>query len=324
MAPDASPRDRRRQQLALLLAVGVVLAAAALHFDALWGRDLARFALIPEETSGTHLGTTSRDDVRFIARTLWHDAHALTTKPWRLYDAGVCWPAEYSLAFGEPMIAYGILAIPVELASGDPTQIDAYSGTGSLFCVAAGRISYFLGLQGPTLAVDTGCSSSLVAIHLACQSLRADECSMAMAGGVHLMLSPEMTIFLSKARALSADGRCKTFDASADGFARGEGCGVVVLKRLSDARRDGDRIVGVVYASCVNQDGKTAGITVPNGPSQEEAVRRCLAQARLQPTDVRYVALPSNDRARSGSGASPRACAVATNSASRARAAVLS
>ncbi|MFB9547797.1 beta-ketoacyl [acyl carrier protein] synthase domain-containing protein, partial [Micromonospora sagamiensis] len=149
------------------------------------------------------------------------------------------------------------------LRSADPASMDAYTGTGNAFSVAAGRLSYLLGLQGPSMAVDTACSSSLVAVHLACRSLRSGESDLALAAGVHLVLTPEGTIYLSRTRALSPDGRCKTFDASADGYGRGEGCGVVVLKRLSDARRDGDRVLAVIRGSAVNHDGPSSGLTVP-------------------------------------------------------------
>ncbi|NEO74658.1 polyketide synthase, partial [Moorena sp. SIO3H5] len=145
---------------------------------------------------------------------------------------------------------------------------NAYFFTGSAFSVAAGRLAYFLGLQGPALAIDTACSSSLVAVHLSCQSLRARECGLALAGGVNLMLSPQTTIILSQMRALAADGRSKTFDASADGYGRGEGCGVVVLKRLSDAVADGDNILGLIRGTAVNHDGLSSGLTVPNGLAQ--------------------------------------------------------
>ncbi|HEX4036862.1 MAG TPA: polyketide synthase, partial [Acidobacteriaceae bacterium] len=128
------------------------------------------------------------------------------------------------------------------LAFADANGIDTFTATGNVFSTAAGRISYLLGLTGPSLAIDTACSGSLVAVHLACQSLRASECGMALAGGVNLILTPEISLNLSKSNMLAADGRCKTFDAKADGFVRGEGCGVVVLKRLSDALADGDRI----------------------------------------------------------------------------------
>ena len=131
--------------------------------------------------------------------------------------------------------------------------------------MASGRLSYVMGLQGPCMTIDTSCSASLVAIYTACQSLRLGESSLALAGGVNLICAPETSIALSKGHMLSADGRCKTFDAAADGFSRGEGCGMVVLKRLSDAKRDGDRILALVRGSAINQDGKSGGLTAPNG-----------------------------------------------------------
>jgi acyl transferase domain-containing protein len=144
-------------------------------------------------------------------------------------------------------------------------SIDAYIASGNAHSVASGRVSYFLGLQGPALSIDTACSSSLVALHVACQSLRSGESRTALAGGVNLMCSPETTIALTKAHMLAPDGRCKTFDAAADGFARGEGCGVLVLKRLSHAQADGDRVLAVIRGSAANQDGRSGGLTVPNG-----------------------------------------------------------
>jgi acyl transferase domain-containing protein/acyl carrier protein len=167
--------------------------------------------------------------------------------------------------------------------------IDAYVATGNAHSVASGRISYLLGLQGPSLSVDTGCSASLVAVHLACQSLRAGECRAALAGGVNVILMPDMTIVLSKARMMSPDGRCKAFDASADGFVRSEGCGVVVLKRLSDAQADADRILAVIRGTASNQDGRSNGLTAPNGPSQVAVIREALANAALEPDDVDYI-----------------------------------
>src|SRR6202046_4443941 len=155
----------------------------------------------------------------------------------------------------------------------DLTLIDAYAGTGNAFSVAAGRLSYVYGFQGPSMAWDTACSSSLVSLHLACRSLRSGECDMALAAGVSLILQPDTSISFSKAHMLAADGRCKTFDAAADGYVRGEGCGVVVLKRLRDAQRDGDRVLAVIRGSAVNQDGASSGLTVPNGPAQERVVR---------------------------------------------------
>ena len=139
------------------------------------------------------------------------------------------------------------------------------------------------------MSVDTGCSASLVAVHLACQSLRAGECRMALAGGVNLILMPDTTIVLSKAHMMSPDGRCKSFDASADGFVRSEGCGIVLLKRLSDARADGDHILAVIRGTASNQDGRSNGLTAPNGPSQVAVIREALANAGLQPGDIDFI-----------------------------------
>ena len=161
--------------------------------------------------------------------------------------------------------------------------IDAYLASGNAHSVASGRISYFLGLHGPALSVDTACSSSLVALHLACHSLRSGESRVALSGGVNMMCSPETTIALTKAHMLAPDGRCKTFDAAADGFSRGEGCGVLVLKRLADAQADGDRVLAVIRGTAANQDGRSGGLTVPNGPAQEAVIRAALADASSSP-----------------------------------------
>jgi epothilone polyketide synthase D len=172
---------------------------------------------------------------------------------------------------------------------GDGTAIDPYTGTGMAYSVATGRVSYALGLQGPSMPIDTACSSSLVALHLASQALRTGECTLALAGGVSLMLSPATTMYFSRIRALSPTGRCHTFDESADGYVRSEGCGVVVLKRLSDARRDGDSILALIRGSAVNQDGRSNGMTAPNGPAQEAVIRRALERAAIAPSRVSYV-----------------------------------
>ncbi|MCC6135726.1 MAG: SDR family NAD(P)-dependent oxidoreductase [Gammaproteobacteria bacterium] len=173
--------------------------------------------------------------------------------------------------------------------AGDSSALDTYSATGGACGVAAGRLSYTLGLQGPSLVVDTACSSSLVATHLAVQSLRLDECRLALAGGVNLVLLPDGTVSLSRLRMMAPDGRCKAFDAAADGFVRGEGCGIVVLKRLADAIADGDQVLAVIRGSAVNQDGRSAGLTAPNGLAQEAVVRDALANAGLAPAEVAYV-----------------------------------
>jgi acyl transferase domain-containing protein/acyl-CoA synthetase (AMP-forming)/AMP-acid ligase II/SAM-dependent methyltransferase/acyl carrier protein len=163
---------------------------------------------------------------------------------------------------------------------------DAYLGIGNAGSMAAHRLSYHLDLRGPSLAVDTACSSSLSAVHLACQSLLADDCDMALAGGVNLILTPDVTESLSRAKMLSQNERCKTFDASADGYVRGEGCGVVVLKPLATALRDGDPIRAVIEATATNQDGRSNGITAPNGAAQTALIRRTLALADRSPGDI--------------------------------------
>lgn len=168
-------------------------------------------------------------------------------------------------------------------------EIEAYMAIGTSNAAAAGRISYRLGLQGPAVAVDTACSSSLVAIHQACQALRLGECDLALAGGANVLLTPATMITFSSAHMLAPDGRCKTFDAAADGYVRGEGCGVIVIKRLEDAMRDGDRIRAVIRGSAINQDGASGGLTVPNGVAQQRVIADALKRADLEPRDVGYL-----------------------------------
>jgi acyl transferase domain-containing protein/acyl carrier protein len=177
----------------------------------------------------------------------------------------------------------------LKLSARNLDDLNVYDGTGNGFCFAAGRISFAMGLQGPCLAVDTACSSSLVAVHLACQSLRNRECGVALAGGVHLMLTPDSTVFLSKSRALSPTGRVRAFDDAADGYVRGEGCGVIVLRRFSDAVADRNPILAVVRGSAVNHDGRSSGLTVPNGLAQEALLCRALFDAGVQSSEVAYV-----------------------------------
>ncbi len=170
-----------------------------------------------------------------------------------------------------------------------PEDSDPYLAFGNASNFAAGRLAYFLGVHGPAVVIDTACSSSLVAVHLACQSLRRRESDQALAAGVNLILSPENSIACSRWGMLAPDGRCKTFDADADGYVRSEGAGVVVLKRLGDALRDGDSVLAVVRGSAVNQDGPSSGQTVPNGPAQQAVLRQALAASRLQPGDIDYI-----------------------------------
>jgi acyl transferase domain-containing protein/NAD(P)-dependent dehydrogenase (short-subunit alcohol dehydrogenase family) len=175
------------------------------------------------------------------------------------------------------------------LQSKDLGDMDIFSGTGSSHAILANRLSYFLDLNGPSLALDTACSSSLVTVHLACQSLRRRESDVALAGGVNLILGPETTLALTKAHMMAPDGRCKTFDAAADGYVRGEGCGMIVLKRLADALAAGDRVLAVIRGSAVNHDGRSNGLSAPNGPAQEAVLRAALADAGLAPADIGYV-----------------------------------
>ncbi|MCY1057570.1 non-ribosomal peptide synthetase/type I polyketide synthase [Nannocystis sp. SCPEA4] len=174
-------------------------------------------------------------------------------------------------------------------AMADAQAIDAYSLLGTAHSAIVGRLSYWLGLRGPNFPVDTACSSSLVALHLACQGLRAGECDLAIAGGANLLLTPEGFVYFSRLQALSPTGRSRAFSADADGYVRGEGCGVLVLKRLADARRDGDPVLALVRGSAINQDGRSNGFTAPSGPAQQDVIRRALAGARLPPASVGYV-----------------------------------
>lgn len=166
---------------------------------------------------------------------------------------------------------------------------EAYALTGTGASFSAGRIAFLLGLHGPAVAVDTACSSSLVALHLACKALRSGECDVALAGGVQVMLGPELFVLLSRFRALAPDGRCKAFSDKADGYGRGEGCGVLALKRLSDAERDGDTILALVRGTAINHDGSSSGLTTPNGSAQRDVIERALADAGLAPADVDHV-----------------------------------
>lgn len=175
------------------------------------------------------------------------------------------------------------------LQNADPTTIDAYAGTGTHYGIIANRLSYTLDLRGPSLAVDSACSSSLVAVHEAVQSLRRGECDLAFAGGVNLLLCPEQSISYSKWGMLSPDGRCFTFDARANGFVRGEGCGVIVLKRLTDALRDRNPIWALIRGSGVSQDGRTSVLTAPSGLAQQQVIRCALADGGVSPEQVTYV-----------------------------------
>ena len=205
-----------------------------------------------------------------------------------LEDAGI---APATLAGSRTGVYIGISSSDYGqlIARGGERAIGQYMGTGISHSAAVGRISYILGLEGPSIAIDTACSSSLVALHQASRGLLNGDCELTLVGGVNAILTPELTLYFSRGRFMAPDGRCKTFDAAADGYVRGEGCGMVVLKRLSDAERDGDRIYAVVRGSAVNQDGASGGLTVPNGPSQQRVIEESLTAANLDPSEVAYV-----------------------------------
>lgn len=192
-------------------------------------------------------------------------------------------PRQTGIFIGMSETDYATLPLPPGV------EADAYEGTGNDLCFASGRLAYFLGVHGPNIALDTACSSSLVASHLAAQSLRNDECELALVGGVHLNLSPDNFVALAQARALAPDGRCKTFDAGADGYGRGEGVGILVLKRLSKAIHDNDNILALLRGSAVNHDGASSGLTVPNKLAQEALMQQALKNAGVSPQEVSYV-----------------------------------
>jgi acyl transferase domain-containing protein len=211
----------------------------------------------------------------------------------------VCWEALEDANLAPDQLYQSLTGVFVGISGFDfagllakslkPEAIDAYLGTSASLNMPAGRLSYTLGLTGPSMAIDTACSSSLTAVHLACQSLRNRDCHLALAGGVNIILLPETYVAFSRARLLAPDGHCKTFDDSADGFVRSEGCGAIVLKRLSDAQADGDRILALIRGSAVNQDGASGGLTVPSGPSQQAVIRQALANAGVQPHQIGYL-----------------------------------
>ena len=209
----------------------------------------------------------------------------------------VSWSALENAAVANKDLAGSNTGVFVGISSSDYLQlrslygvdVDAYVGTGNAHSIAANRLSYLFDLKGPSMAVDTACSSSLVALHLASQSLKNGECNLAIAGGVNLMLTSELTQTFELAGMMAEDGRCKTFDAAADGYVRGEGCGAVILKRLDDAKRDGNRILAVVKGSAIAQDGKSNGLTAPSGLAQQKVMRQALANANISADQIGYV-----------------------------------
>ncbi|MEO1005340.1 MAG: beta-ketoacyl synthase N-terminal-like domain-containing protein [Cyanobacteria bacterium J06638_38] len=176
-----------------------------------------------------------------------------------------------------------------QLLSRQPTEIDAYLTTGNTHSLASGRISHFFDFTGASISLDTACSSSLVAVHLAIKSLREGECHLALAGGVNRLISPKISVNFARAKMLSIEGKCKTFDEAANGFVRSEGCGIVVLKRLSDAIADQDRIRAILLGSATNQDGRTSSITTPNSLSQQAVIKQALVNSKTTAPELSYV-----------------------------------
>ena len=241
------------------------------YLDDVTGFDADFFGITPREA-------TSMDPQQRVALEVAWEA---------LENAGY---APDQLGESRTAVMLGVYYSEYQNASPDNADaIDAYSATGNAHSVTVGRIAYLLGLKGPAVAVDTACSSSLVSIHLACHSLRMRESDLALAGGVNLNLRPETQLALAKWGMLSPHGHCYAFDSRADGFVRGEGAGVVVLKRLTDAVRDGDRVLAVVRGSAVNQDGRSNGLTAPNAPSQRDVLTRALKSADVAASTVDYI-----------------------------------
>ncbi|VEG46568.1 beta-ketoacyl synthase [Mycolicibacterium flavescens] len=254
-------------------APGKIVTRRAGFIDNATGFDAPFFAVSPREAR------LMDPQHRLLLETAWHAVEHSGTAPTAL--AGTTTGVFVGMSTHDYLgMASDELTYP---------EIEAYMAIGTSHAAAAGRISYRLGIQGPAVAVDTACSSSLVAIHQACQALRLGECDLALAGGVNLLLTPATMITFSSAHMLAPDGRCKTFDAAADGYVRGEGCGVIVIKRLEDAVRDGDRIRAVIRGSAINQDGASGGLTVPNGVAQQRVITDALKQAGVEPGAVGYL-----------------------------------
>jgi len=238
------------------------------YLDRVDGFDAYFFGIAPREAARMD------PQHRLLLETAWE----------AMEDAGL--PLE-RVAGGDAGVYVGIIGDDYQqLQLRDPAEADGYAAMGGARSAAAGRLSYFLDTHGPCVTLDSACASSLSAIHHACRALRARECSLAFAGGVNLLLSPLNTILLARLNALAPDGRCKTFDARANGYVRGEGCGVLALKRLSDAERDGDRIHAVIRGSAENQDGRSNGFTAPNGLAQAQALRLALANSGVSAEQV--------------------------------------
>ncbi|MDY7012706.1 MAG: beta-ketoacyl synthase N-terminal-like domain-containing protein, partial [Cyanobacteriota bacterium] len=241
-------------------------------------------------TSGGFLASVDEFDAQFFAIAP-REARAIDPQHRLLLE--VAWEALENAGIAPSQLAGSKTGVFVGISSGDYARLrspaSAYTGLGNAHSIAANRLSYHLDLRGPSLAVDTACSSSLVAIHLASQSLGQNECDLAIVGGVNLILDSHLNQALTRAQMLAADGRCKTFAAEADGYGRGEGCGVAILKSLKAAMAAGDRILGIIKGSAVEQDGRSNGLTAPNGRSQQTAIEQAWAKAGIPPQHASYI-----------------------------------
>ncbi|MBW5419991.1 SDR family oxidoreductase [Streptomyces sp. BG9H] len=246
-------------------------------------------------TSGGFLDRIDRFDAAFFnispkeAQYMDPQQRMLLETAWQALEHANIDPAPLRRGNGGVYIGASSIDYALELDSLPYEELDGLLASGITMFPLSGRLSYFLGWRGPSMSVDTACSSSLAALHVAVQGLRAGETDIALCGGVNALHHPRIPVMFSNAQMLSPDGQCKTFDESADGYARAEGCGILVLKRLSDATRDGDTVLALVRGTAVGQDGDSAGLTVPNGPAQEKVIRSALAAAALAPEDIQYV-----------------------------------